>query len=136
MGAGYGEDPMMAQCFKQMAKLQSVSASKPLPKKIEEAKKQKDLTSVSGAHGQTLDEFDAQLGCVLAGQGEVHHRAVARFAMLGVFWLELYIDKYVGRGLPPVWDQKMIYDAQKAHGRLLRGGGGRRRPEARSGRRR
>eukprot|EP00966_Prymnesium_polylepis_P184403 4274175-Prymnesium_polylepis.1 len=30
------QDPMMAICFKQLAKLQSVSASKPLGKKIED----------------------------------------------------------------------------------------------------
>ena len=106
-GAGYGEDPMMAQCFKQMAKLQSVSASKPLPKKIEEAKKQKDLTSMR----RYMDKLSTSLMC----NSDAFSLGKASYITklwqdldqmdrerptLGVFWLELYIDKYVGRGLP------------------------------------
>ena len=41
-GAQYGQDPMMAVCFNQLAKLQSVSVTKPLGRKLDDAKKYKD----------------------------------------------------------------------------------------------
>eukprot|EP00966_Prymnesium_polylepis_P242030 5597396-Prymnesium_polylepis.1 len=34
---------------------------------------------------------------------------------LGAFWLEMYLEKTLGRGLPPLWEQKMLFDATKAH---------------------
>ena len=34
---------------------------------------------------------------------------------LGAFWLELYLERTLGRGLPPLWEQKMLFDATKAH---------------------
>ena len=54
-GAQYRQDSMMAACFKQLAKLQSVSASKPLGKKIEEAKKQRDMSAI-GTHMNKLGD--------------------------------------------------------------------------------
>ena len=137
-GAQYRQDPMMAACFKQLAKLQSVSASKPLGKKIEEAKKQRDMTAI-GTHmdklGDSLVDTDS------------HGVAVARVVMklwkdistmdssrpaLGAFWLEMYLEKTLGRGLPPLWEQKMLFDATKAYDAYYKEEGNTQRPAPRS----
>ena len=142
-GAQYGQDPMMAVCFKQLAKLQSVSATKPLGRKLEDAKKSKDMTAVE-TH---MDKLGDSL--MKAGEfGVAKARAVMRMwkdistmdesrPMLGIFWLERYLEECIGRGLPPLWESKMIFDATKAHdayyaGKEGGGGGNGSRPPPRS----
>ena len=132
-GALFGESPMGALCFKKLAKLGSMSGIKTLPTKIEEAKRQQDVTGLE-THltkvAQSLmrasrDPFAVESAAFLMQLWQDVSTLEPDRPAFAAFWFEIYLlETHQGKGLPRQWSEKMLMQARRAHDSYTPGGVG------------
>ena len=135
-GALFGESPMGALCFKKLAKLGTMSGIKTLPAKIEEAKRQQDMTGLEthfNKVAQSLmrasrDPFAVESVAFLMQLWQDVSTLEPDRPAFAAFWFEIYLlVTHQGRGLPRQWSEKMLMQARRANDSYTPGGGGQRR---------
>jgi GNAT superfamily N-acetyltransferase len=141
-GALFGESPMGALCFKKLAKLGSMSGIKTLPAKIEEAKRQQDVTGLEthfNKVAQSLmrasrDPFAVESAAFLMQLWQDVSTLEPDRPAFAAFWFEIYLlETHQGKGLPRQWSEKMLMQARRANDSYSPGGGGGSRRAAASG---